>query len=242
MRSRAFSLVRAFDRDRRRRRPRSACGGGGSGAGSRGVGARGRGGCGGGGHALAFLRRGCREDRSHSRGCARTTHSCVVCHRVSPSSRRRARRHARPGAHRGTAAADAARSSVHGVVVELLVHAPRERVCVHGESPCVVPRADGDVLAHDAFQADDAGGHAVAEGRQQGVRVRSELLRRLRVDDEGRVRESRGWGGVGREVGGRIPRAFFDSNGHLEGARGGDARRRRRGGHGRTFAKPLDLR
>ena len=28
-------------------------------------------------------------------------------------------------------------------------------------------------------------------------------------------------GGVGREVGGRIPRAFFDSNGHLEGARGG---------------------
>jgi hypothetical protein len=62
------------------------------------------------------------------------------------------------------------------------------------------------------------------------------------VDDEGRVRESRGWGGVGREVGGRIPRAFFDSNGHSKGRAGGDARRRRRGGHGRTFAKPLDLR
>ena len=31
-------------------------------------------------------------------------------------------------------------------------------------------------------------------------------------------------GGVGREVGGRIPRAFFDSNGHLEGARGGGMR------------------
>lgn len=224
--------MRAFDRGRRRRRPRSARGGGGSGAGARGVGARGRGGCGGGGHALAFLRRGCREDRSHSRGCARTTHSCVVGHRVSPSSRRRARRHARPGAHRGTAAADAARSSVHGVVVELLVHAPRERVCVHGESPCVVPRADGDVLAHDAFQADDAGGHAVAEGRQQGVRVRSELLRRLRVDDEGRV----------REVGWRIRALFLIQMGTSKGRAGGDARRRRRGGHGRTFAKPLDLR
>ena len=156
------------------------------------------------------------------------THS----HRVSPSSRRRARRHARPGAHRGTAAADAARSSVHGVVVELLVHAPRERVGVHGESPGVVPRADGDVLAHDAFQADDAGGHAVAEGRQQGVRVRSELLRRLRVDDEGRV----------REVGWRIRALFFIQMGTSKGRAGGDARRRRRGGHGRTFAKPLDLR
>ena len=189
-----FRLCGLFtDGGGRRRLLRSARGGGGSGAGARGVGARGRGGGCGGGHALAFLLRGCREDRSHSRGCPRMTHS----HRVSPSSRRRARRHARPGAHRGTAAADAARSSVHGVVVELLVHAPRERVCVHGESPCVVPRADRDVLAHDAFQADDAGGHAVAEGRQQGVRVRSELLRRLRVDDEGRVRESRGWGGEG---------------------------------------------